>query len=146
MKHYQVEIFDVIAHVKFEGSPCDIANDITKTIPSVPRGSTILNVLERANTQYPTFNGFEVALGVDDTSYTVVSINGHAPTSSCMWHVSTNPVTSTDSSLFPMSSIYVTNVGMEVTFTYKAPPVSKVKRSPVRTQKKEKLVSQPWTL
>lgn len=104
--------------MKFTGA-CNVASDFTTTVPNAPRGSSILNILERANTQTPFF-GFEVLYGVHNTSYTLVSINGKVNNLSCNWHVSTDPVTSSDAGFFPLSDVLVTNMGMEVTFDFKA--------------------------
>ena len=111
--------------MKFTGT-CNLASDITTIVTGIPRGSSILNVLEHANTQFPVFFGFEVLYGVHNTSYTLVGINGEATDTSCSWYVSTDPVTSSEAGFFPLSDVLVTNVGMEVTFNYQSSSEKKV--------------------
>uniref|UniRef100_A0A1X7VI20 MACPF domain-containing protein n=1 Tax=Amphimedon queenslandica TaxID=400682 RepID=A0A1X7VI20_AMPQE len=124
IQHYGVDFLNVTVHVKFSGA-CDVASDFTTTVANAPRGSSILNILERANTQ-PPFSTFEVLYGVHNTSYILVSINGKINNVSCNWYVSTDPVTSSETGFFPLSDVLVTNMGMEVTFDYKASSEEKV--------------------
>ena len=57
---------------------------------TVPRGSTVLNVLEHSNVLYPVFNGFKV-LYIANSSYYLISLNNDSDTMSCQWILSTNP-------------------------------------------------------
>ena len=105
---------------------------------TVPRGSTVLNVLEHSNVLYPVFNGFKV-LYIANSSYYLVSLNNDADTTLCHWVFKTEPPTIQSANnlgrIFvqttagwgaitenPLNDVYVTNIGMTVTFIYKRIP------------------------
>jgi hypothetical protein len=114
IKHYDVAEMDVEVHVRYD-SDCSSKIDFS-TIITVPRGSSILNVLERANQNYPTFTSFKVAfIGASTGAYQVVCINGDCAEDTCVWVVTTDPVTS---SSVPINDKFVSNIGMIVHFTY----------------------------
>jgi hypothetical protein len=110
IQHYSVADFDVEVHVQYD-TQCSSKQDFS-TIVTVPRGSSVLNVLEYANQNYPTFDGFKVAFS---GSYQVVCINGDCAENTCVWKVTTDPVTI---ATVPINEIFVTNVGMVVYFKF----------------------------
>jgi hypothetical protein len=123
--HYSVEDFAVEVYVKYNPS-CLMKSNFT-TIVNVPRGSTVLNLLERSNDLYPTFTEFKV-LYLANSTYHLVSLNGDDDAGNCGWLFTTDPETITSSSTqsadlgsilsSPLNSIYITNIGMVVTFIY----------------------------
>ena len=111
--------------VDFDPS-CDTSSDITQVV-TVPRGSSILNVLENINQYYPTFNGFKV-LYIANSSYHLISLNGvdDNPTTNCAWIFSTDPPTTSSANDVglrgimsdALNEVFVSSVGMTVTFQY----------------------------
>lgn len=105
---------------------CDASSDITQVI-TVPRGSSILNVLENMNQFFPTFNGFKV-LYIANSSYHLISLNGidDNPTTDCTWIFSTDPPTTSSANNVgvrgivsdALNEVFVSNIGMTVTFQY----------------------------
>ena len=105
---------------------CDTSSDISQIV-TVPRGSSVLNVLENANLLYPTFNGFKI-LYVANSSYHLVGLNGveDNPTTNCAWKFSTDPPTASSTNKFGLNGImsdainevFVSNIGMTITFQY----------------------------
>jgi hypothetical protein len=113
-EHYDVNEFDVDIRVKYD---TDCSSKVNfSTIVTVPRGSSILNVLEYANQNYPTFNGFKVAFtGALNGAYQVVCINGNCADDTCVWKVLTDPITT---AAVPINEVFVSNIGMIVHFVY----------------------------
>lgn len=107
-------------------SACDTSSDITQVV-TVPRGSSVLNVLENANQLFPTFNGFKV-LYLANSSYHLIGLNGveDNPTTNCSWIFSTDPPTTSSASHVgyrgilsdPLNEVFVSNIGMTITFQY----------------------------
>ena len=119
-----MENFDVEVKVEYD-TTCSSKTNFNQLINGIPRGSSVLNVLERANQFYPTFNGFKL-LYLANSSYHLISLNGDADTTSCGWIFSTEPKsveTSSSTSLTAvlqtgLNNVYISNIGMIVTFKY----------------------------
>ena len=115
IEHVDVSTFDVTVNVQYDSS-CSSSTDFSLLV-NVPRGSSILNVLERANENYPTFDGFKV-IYLSPSSYYLLSINGEGGSPGpCSWTISTDPA-SMQSPTKPINEVYASNIGMSVTFYY----------------------------
>lgn len=91
----------------------------------MPVADLILNVLERAADQHrSTFNTFELVY-LQNSGYFVLSIKDITTTSECQWTMTTDPaISDIPISVGPagksVNDVFVSNYGMEITFTYES--------------------------
>ena len=140
--HFGIDAFDVSVHVEYD-PVCSTKTNFSQIV-NVPRGSSLLNVLEHSNQLYPVFNGFKV-LYIANSTYLLTSINDDAVTPSCHWVVKTDPPTInpsiTDEGMYVetvdgitnvtplgLNNVYVTNIGMTVKFVCETVPDNSEKK------------------
>ena len=141
--HFGIDAFDVSVHVEYD-SACSTKSNFSQIV-TVPRESSLLNVLEHSNQLYPVFNGFKV-LYIANSSYFLTSLNNDSVTPSCHWTVKTDPPTinppTTDKGVYietidgitnvspvGLNNAYVTNIGMTVIFVCERVPDGSEKKT-----------------
>lgn len=149
--HESADSFAIEIYVEFN-STCSSKTNFNKEV-TVPRGSSILNVLEHAaNQEYLSFNGFEVFY-LANSGYHLWSLHGEKDTSTCNWVFTTDPATipamiinkdlQTVGGVHSkgLNDVYVTNNGMVVTFKFDNVPSLSQKH---KDTKNNKFQIPPW--
>ncbi len=104
---------------------CSTEQSVAIGIVNMPVADLILNVLERAADQHrSTFNTFELVY-LQNSGYFVLSIKDITTTSECQWTMTTDPaISDIPISVGPagksVNDVFVSNYGMEITFTYES--------------------------